>query len=91
MKLFYRWYKEMLKELIKQKRSGHLHIRVYKSVDSDNFETICTSAKYPYWRKVQRTNDQYLVKETFWRWSIHIFFLQFLPAKFCHDFVMKRW
>ena len=83
----------ILKKLIREKKSGHLQIRVYKNVGSDGYEyeTIFTSAKWPYWRKTQRTDDPYLVKETFYRWSGHSIFLKYLPPKVCHDFVMKRW
>ena len=59
--------------------------------DGYEYETIFTSAKWPYWRKTQRTDDPYLVKETFYRWSGHSIFLKYLPPKVCHDFVMKRW
>lgn len=61
----------MLKELIREKRIKHMHIRVYKDSDNKTYETIFTSSKWPYWRKTQRTTDELLVKETFNLWTNH--------------------
>ena len=80
----------MLKNLIKEKKIKHLHIRVYKDPDSETYETIFTSSKWPYWRKTQKTTDELLVKETFQLWSNHALVLQFLPPNMCHDIITGK-
>jgi len=80
----------MLKVLVREKKIRHLHIRVYKDQDHDEWEIIFTSSTYPYWRKVLRTTDEYLVRETFTLWSNHARVLQFLPPQMCHDIITKK-
>jgi len=79
-----------LKKLIRERKIRHLHIRVYEGLDHEEWEIIFTSSKYPYWRKVQRTTDQFLVKETFQLWSNHARVLQFLPPQMCHDIITGK-
>jgi len=79
-----------LKKLIREKKIRHLHIRVYEGLDHEEWEIIFTSSKYPYWRKVQRTTDEFLVKETFQLWSNHARVLQFLPPQMCHDIITGK-
>lgn len=80
----------MLKLLIKEKKIKHLHIRVYKDPDSETYETIFSSSKWPYWRKIQRTTDELLVKETFQLWTNHAHMLKFLPARFGHFLIVGK-
>ncbi len=79
-----------LKKLIRERKIRHLHIRVYEGLDHEEWEIIFTSSKYPYWRKVQRTTDEFLVKETFQLWSNHARVLQFLPPQMCHDIITGK-
>tara|TARA_E500000331_G_C16966075_1_gene587143 strand:- start:103 stop:342 length:240 start_codon:yes stop_codon:yes gene_type:complete len=77
-----------MKELIREKRIKHLHLRVFKDVISDEFEIVFTTSEYPYWRKSLKTHDVLLVDETYTRWKYHAFVLQFLPLKFCHNLIV---
>ena len=79
-----------LKKLIRERKIRHLHIRVYEGLDHEEWEIIFTSSKYPYWRKIQRTTDEFLVKETFQLWSNHARVLQFLPPQMCHDIITGK-
>ena len=77
-----------MKELIREKRIRHLHLRVFKDVISDEFEIVLTTSEYPYWRKSLKTQDVLLVAETYTRWKYHAYILQFLPPRFCHNLIV---
>ena len=77
-----------MKELIREQKIKHLHLRDFKDVRSDEYEIVFTTAEYPYWRKSLKTQDVLVADETYTRWKYHAFILQFLPPKFCHDLVV---
>ena len=70
------------RKLVKQKVYRYLVVRMSK--DSEKYEIIFSSTKYPYWRKSLTTVDELAAEEKFVVWSNHALLLQFLPARLCY-------
>ena len=50
-----------MKELIREKRIKHLHLRVFKDVISDEFEIVLTTSEYGMMKKTETSLEENLL------------------------------
>ena len=74
-----------MKKIVKNKRCKYLYVKVLKT--TKNYEVVLSGVEYPYWKKTLRTQDEMVVEETYLRYRLHAFLLQWLPPRLCYNLV----